>query len=160
IQLWERLAIEYPGYEDVRRGLYLSGICQYRLERYAEAFIALKRAFDASKNPEERSAAPFWMGTAQNALCDSEAPPQTWQQAAGTHRAGYDSERALDILSNGEPVTPPVAYDLAYDEASEKAKAEEWLRLNFNLPADTDLSGLGPLANDSYLQRGSELWRL
>jgi soluble lytic murein transglycosylase len=160
IQLWERLAIEYPGYENVRRGLYLSGICQYRLERYAEAYIAFKRAFDASKNPEERSAALFWMGKAQNALGDSEAARQTWQQTAAMDPTGYYSERALDILSNREPFTPPVAYDLAYDEASEKAKAEEWLRLNFDLPADTDLSGLGPLANDSYLQRGSELWRL
>jgi soluble lytic murein transglycosylase len=34
------------------------------------------------------------------------------------------------------------------------------VRLTFNLPADTDLSGLGSLASDPRMIRGTELWNL
>ncbi len=34
------------------------------------------------------------------------------------------------------------------------------MRLTFNLPADTDLSGLGALASDGRIIRGTELWEL
>jgi soluble lytic murein transglycosylase len=56
--------------------------------------------------------------------------------------------------------TPPHAYDLTFDIQDEQAKAEAWLRTNFSVPAETDLSNLGELAFEAELQRGLELWRL
>jgi soluble lytic murein transglycosylase len=34
------------------------------------------------------------------------------------------------------------------------------VRKTFSVPADTSLSGLGPLAGDGFIQRGTELWNL
>lgn len=46
------------------------------------------------------------------------------------------------------------------DLAQERKDAEAWVRLKFNLPPETDLTGPGTLAQDPRFVRGTELWEL
>ncbi len=159
-ELYERVLNEYPGYDQSQRAIYLAGVAYYRLSNYSIALAAFQRALGIATTLEERSAADLWIGKCQEALGDHEAARATWEQTASVDPTGYYSERALDILRQRAPFTPPQAYDLSSDMAGERAKAEEWLRTTFDLSTDTDLSGLGPLAEDGYLTRGAELWQL
>ena len=102
----------------------------------------------------------LWIGKAQNALGDSESARQTWEAAAGVDPTGYYSERARDLVHGREPFASPESYDLTYDHQLERQRAEDWIRSGFELPADTDLSGPGPLLREAGLLRGVELWRL
>lgn len=158
--LWDRVASEYPSYEQAQRALFLAGISRYRLENYSAALESFQRALDTATNLSGRSAADLWIGKSQNALGDIETARATWEQTAAIDPTGYYSERALDILRDRPPFTPPQTYDLVVDLQDERQQAEEWLRTTFSLPADTDLSGLGSLADDGYLKRGTELWKL
>ena len=58
------------------------------------------------------------------------------------------------------PFASPLNINLNLDLAAERKAADSWMRLTFNLPAETDLSGLGPLASDPRIIRGKELWDL
>jgi soluble lytic murein transglycosylase len=46
------------------------------------------------------------------------------------------------------------------DLVAERSQAEAWLRVNFNLPINTDLGSAGALLSDARLVRGTELWYL
>jgi soluble lytic murein transglycosylase len=46
------------------------------------------------------------------------------------------------------------------DLAAERVEAASWVRVTFGLPADTNLSGPGPLVQDPRFVRGTELWQL
>ena len=94
---------------------------------------------------EDRAAASFWIGKTQMAQGDTQAADTTWQVTAGIDPTGYYSERALDLTRNRQPFTPPQTYDLGVDLASERQQADDWVRKTFSVPADTSLSGLGPL---------------
>ena len=43
---------------------------------------------------------------------------------------------------------------------AERPQAESWLRVTFDMPAGTDLSGMGDLAADPRVQRGDALWSI
>jgi soluble lytic murein transglycosylase len=51
-------------------------------------------------------------------------------------------------------------YSIDVDLEAERADAAAWIRVTFGLPADTDLDGLGPLAGDLRIVRGTEFWEL
>jgi soluble lytic murein transglycosylase len=50
----------------------------------------------------------------------------------------------------------PPATNFTVDLAAERAQAEAWLRVTFNLPTDTDLTTPGALLSDLRLVRGTE----
>jgi soluble lytic murein transglycosylase len=127
---------------------------------YQNALTSFQRFLTLVTSLEDRSAANFWIGKTQNAMGEVETAQATWETTAGIDPTGYYSERARDILHNRPPFAPPLGYDLMFDESAERARAEAWLRSNFGLPADTDLSAPGLLANEPNLQRGAELWEL
>jgi len=159
-ELYQRVATEYPGYEKAQRALYLAGIALYRLDEYANALAIFQRALASATGLDERAAAYLWQGKSQFAAGNLEAAQAAWELAASTDPTGYYSERARDILRGLPPFTPPQAYDLAFDLASERAQAEAWMRATFSLPGEMDLSSLGPLLSDARLVRGNELWAL
>ncbi len=158
--LWERMANLYPGDENALRALFLAGITRYRAGDYAAAQATFERLVTQNPPIDQRTAAMFWTGKAQQAQNNLEGARQTWEQTQNIDPTGYYSERSREILRNRAPFTPPIAYDLAYDLASERIKADEWVRSTFNLPPETDLSGLGELASDPAVIRGNELWHL
>jgi soluble lytic murein transglycosylase len=159
-KIWERVASEYPSSELATRALFLAGITRYRLADYIAADDLFQRILALSTDLEERSAAYLWIGKSKQALGESEAAQESWQQAAVVDPTGYYSERAKDILAAEEPFTPPLEYDLSFDEQAERWEAEDWMRTIFGLPEETDLSHPGPLVDDPRFLRGDEFWRL
>lgn len=158
--LWERVINEYPGYEQAPRALFLAGITHYRMKDYSASQAIFQRLLGVSATPGDKAMADFWIGKTQKAQGDDQAASATWETTAGLDPTGYYSERALDILRGREPFTPPQAYDLAIDLNAEKAKADQWMKATFALPEDTNLSGLGSLAEEGAIKRGTELWNL
>ena len=157
---WERVGSEYPDSEYVFRSLFLAGIAHYRQGDYPSAQAAFQRVQGLSSNMADRSAASFWIGKSQFAQGDQAAARATWEITATMDPTGYYSERARDLLLGRPPFTPPRMYVRSNDEAVEQEEAENWMRLTFSLPAETDLSGLGGLPNDPRFQQGQEFWRL
>ena len=159
-ETWNRVAAEYPSFENAQRALLLVGISHYRLGDFANALAAFQKYLENSTTLEERSTAQFWQGKAYAAMGDTPAATSAWEMAASIDPTGYYSERANDILRQRNPFTPPTNFDLSYDLTGERSQAEEWLRTTFTLPADTELSSFTPLMSDSRFVRGNELWEL
>jgi soluble lytic murein transglycosylase len=159
-RLWERMSTEYPGTEQAYRALFLSGITRYRMADYTGAHNTFQLILGQPVELEMRAAAFLWSGKAQFAMGDETGTRASWEQGAEVDPTGYYSERARDLLDGLDPFTPPQEYDLAFDARSERAEAEAWIRTVFSLPEGTDLSGAGPLHEDSRFERGNELWRL
>lgn len=159
-ELWERVINLYPGYEQADRALFLSGIAKYRQEDYSGAFLAFERLLGLASDSSSRAVAHFWIGKTQEKMGDPAQARASWELAANADPTGYYSERALDLLYGKQPFSPPLAYDLGYDYAAERAKAETWLRTIFLLPENTDLTGLGGLVYHPLMVRGNELWEL
>lgn len=158
--LWERVAVEYPGYENAQYALHLSGVTRYRLADYSGANGIFQHALANAVTLEERSAGYLWQGKTQQALGNSEAATAAWELAANTDPTGYYSERARDLLREQPPFTPPQVYDLSFDPLVERAQAENWMRTTFNVPETVNLSDLDTLVNDPRMVRGTELWEL
>ncbi len=158
--LWERVAAEYPGYEQAARARFLAGIARARLGDHEGALIAFQRVLENATTPEERAAAYLWQGKSQLAMGDASAAAAAWQQSANVDPTGYYSERAFDLLRQRQPFQPPDQYDLAVDLSVEHSEAQVWLRTTFNLPQDQDLASVVPLLGDPRMVRGTELWEL
>ncbi len=160
ITLWLRLAEEYPSSNLAPEALFLSAIATYRLDDYAQALTLFQRALILAGDAKEQARAYLWIGKSQQKLGDTAAMQNAWQQAQSADPTGYYSERARELLEGDEPFLPPSVYSNEVDFASERAEAASWLRITFDLPADTDLEHLGYLQNDLRLQRGREFWEL
>lgn len=158
--IFEEVINLYPEDERAQRALFLAGISRYRQGDYAGAFLSFERLGGIATNLGDRAMAYFWIGKAQQKLGDPAAARVSFETAADLDPTGYYSERAFDLLRQRSPFTPPQAYDFAYDVEREQQKAESWLRQTFDLPENSDFSGLGELANDPRLARGKELWVL
>jgi peptidoglycan lytic transglycosylase len=159
-ELWERVATEYPGYEQAQRALLLAGVTRYRMADYTSALAIFQRYLDNSETLEDKATANFWLGKTHFAQGDAPLGTLSMQTAANIDPTGYYSERANDILRQRQPFTPPQNMDLTFDLATERQEADVWMRSTFSLTVDTDLSTPGPLLSDSRLIRGTELWQL
>lgn len=158
--LWQRLAIEYPGSDLVPDALFNAGIEQYRLAAYDRALVIFQKDLILSSLPTDQARAYLWIGKSQSALSDTNSSQQTLQLAAATDPTGYYSERARDLLLGRSLFEAPATYNLNFDLNKERVDAEAWIRVTFNLPVETDLSGPGNLSSDGRFQRGTELWDL
>ncbi len=159
-QIWSRIANEYPGSDLVPRALFLAGIASYRDNDYAQSLTYFQRSLLLSSKSEDQARAYLWIGKTQEKLGDEDAMKDAWQQAQAADPTGYYSERARDLLRDTEPFSPPGIYHPKVNLAKERAEAASWIRVTFDLPADTDLNNPGPLLGDIRLQRGREFWEL
>ncbi len=159
-QAWQRAANEYPNYAQASTALFFAGIMQYRQADYSAALDLFEQSLVKAAAAEDQARAYLWIGKTQQKLGDAKQTELAWQQGQNADPDGYYSERARDLLAGRAPFTPPVNTNLHFDLAAERKDADAWMRLTFNLPADTDLSGLGPLASDPRTVRGTELWNL
>ncbi len=159
-KIWQRLPAEYQASEYAFRGLFLAGICYYRLANFDAAHNVFWQAQTVAATATDRAAAYFWTGKAQAAQGDSTSARATWQQAAELDPTGYYSERSRDILNGIAPFTPPQSMDLNVDRASELHQAQLWMLTTFNYPSGTDFSVPGPMASDPRFIRGQALWDL
>jgi soluble lytic murein transglycosylase len=159
-QIWQRVADEYPTSDQASTAQFEVGITRYRQSNFAAALEAFTRSLGASLTAEDQARAYLWSGKAQQQLGNIEEMQKAWQQGQGADLGGYYSERARDLMTATAPFAPPAVSNLGYDLAAERSAADAWVRLTFNLPADTDLSGLGTLAQDPRAVRGAALWDL
>jgi soluble lytic murein transglycosylase len=159
-QVWQRVADEYPESTQTSQALFLAGIAQYRRADYHMALPIFQRSLLLSTEKEDQARAYLWIGKTQEKLGDDAAKQTAWQQAQGLDPTGYYSERARELLIGRAPFIPPSSYNIDVDLDAERADAAAWLRVTFGLPADTNLDGLGPLAGDPRIVRGTEFWEL
>jgi soluble lytic murein transglycosylase len=159
-QAWQRVADEYPDSSQTSQALFLAGIVQYRRGDYHMALPIFQRSLLLSTEKEDQARAYLWVGKTQEQLGDQTAKQTAWQQAQSIDPSGYYSERARDLLIGRAPFETPSMYNIDLDLEAERADAAAWIRVTFGLPADTDLNGLGPLAGDLRIVRGTEFWEL
>jgi soluble lytic murein transglycosylase len=159
-QVWQRVADEYPDNPQTSLALFLAGIVQYRRGDYHMALPIFQRSLLLAGEPEEQARAYLWVGKTYQQLGDEAAKTTAWQQAQSIDPNGYYSERARELLIGRAPFAPPSTYSITFNLDAERADAAAWLRVTFGLPADTDLEGLGPLAGDLRIVRGTEFWEL
>jgi len=160
LQIWARVANEYPGSEQASTAVFLMGVIYFRNGDVIAAMDSFSRSLTLSTRAEDQARGYLWLGKSQLKLGDNEAAMNAWREAQNRDPGGYYSERARDLLVERAPFTPPISSNLTPDLAAERKDADSWIRLTFNLSADTDLSGLGALATDGRIIRGTELWEL
>ncbi len=158
--VWESIADSYPGSDLVPQALFWAGIAHYRATEYTQALVTFQRDLQLSTDVDDQAQASFWIGKSQQILGNSASAQSSWQQAASLDPTDYYSLRSQDMLLKRSAFTPPPATNLSVDLPAERSQAEAWLRVTFNLPTDTDLSGQGALLTDPRLVRGTELWTL
>ncbi len=158
--LWKRVFDEYPTSSYGSLSLFKSAICQVRLSSYDSALSRLSIYRDASQDFEELSQALFWIGKVYQIQGNADAAEAAWRESANADPTGYYSERARDLLQDREPFTPPQDFDIGIDVQVEKEEAMAWIKDNFSIPAETNLSSLGLLAEDPRIIRGTEYWEL
>ena len=160
VQTWERVANEYPGSEQTSLALFWAGITRYRQNDYANALAFFNRNLLLATLPEDQARAQFWIGKTQAILGDQAAAQQAWQQGQAIDKTEYYSQRSRDVLLGRGLFESPSLVNLEPDLARERQEAEAWVRITFNLPTETDLSGPGSVAQDPRFIRGTELWEL
>jgi len=158
--VWERIANEYSSSENVVDALHFAGISRYRLGDYDGAVIDFQRSLLLATLPEDQARANFWIGKAQMAKNDLPAAASAYQAAQNLDPTGYYSERARDILTGRKPFEEPKGYSFGVNLPAEREKADAWVRVNFNLPPDTNLADPGAIAQDGRFMRGTEFWKI
>lgn len=159
-KVWQRVADEYPNYDQAPTAVFFAGIMQYRQTDYNAALPLFQRSLVIASAPEDQARAYLWIGKTQQELKSTTDAQNAWHQAQTADPGGYYGERAGELLMGKPPFTPALDANFKIDHAAERKAADSWVRLTFNLPADTDLTGLGPLESDPRLIRGRELWNL
>jgi soluble lytic murein transglycosylase len=160
IEIWPRVADEYPSSEYAYDAVFLTGISQFRLENYTAAQSMFLRAYQSALSLEQQSQSLFWVAKALQVQGDEDGARNAWEQAAAVDPTGYYSERASDILDGKLPFQAPNTISFDYDVEAERREAEAWIIDIFDLPVDTNLRDLGSLPDDPRFRRGTELWRL
>lgn len=158
--VWEQVMERYPSYERSFQSLFLAGISYYRAGDFAKALTVFQRCVVLANLPEEQAQAYLWIGKTQQATGNTAAARTAWEQAAQRDPTGYYSERAKELLQGREPFVVQRPVNLDYDLEQERELAEQWLRQTFSLPPETNLNGLGELASDPRIVRGSAFWDL
>ena len=159
-KVWERVANEYPGNDQGPTAVFWSGLMQYRQADYKAALTLFQRSLVLSLAPEDKARAYLWIGKSQQKLGNTSETQADWQFAQNADPGGYYSERTRDLLADRQPFVSAPTANLNLDMSAERKDADSWVRLTFNLPAGTDLTGLGPLVADPRVVRGAELWSL
>jgi soluble lytic murein transglycosylase len=159
-QIWVQVGTNYPGFDQAPTAVFYAGIMQYRQSDYNAALPLFQRSLSQASALEDQARAYLWIGKTQQKLHNLTDMQTAWQQAQNLDPGGYYSERARDLLMGQNAFAPPLNMNLSIDQAAERKAADSWMRLTFNLPADTDLTGLGSLGTDPRIVRGTELWNL
>ncbi len=158
--LWEGLSDRFGSDPTMKDAWFQAGIIRYRQGNYPRANDDFQRALVLTKEPSERARALLWVGKTYAVSGDMKNAQSAWQQSQLVDTSDYYSIRSRDLLENRAPFAAPPQMNLTYDLNSERAEAASWLRIKFNLPPETDLSGPGPLLSNPTYQRGLEFWSM
>ena len=159
-ETWERLINAYPSAEKSYRGLFLAGICYFRLERYQDARTVFQRGLVLAPEPGDQAAAYLWIGKTHQAENNIELARAAWEQAVQRDPTGYYSERAAELIIDREPFAMRYPLDMGYDLNAERPAAENWLRSTFNIPPETNLADMTGFQASPAFQRAELLHQL
>ncbi|MBL8099448.1 MAG: tetratricopeptide repeat protein [Anaerolineales bacterium] len=159
IETWSRLANEYPSSQEAQTAIFLIGILDYRRGQYDFALASFERSLASATSAANQARALLWIGKTQEKLGNISAAETAWREGQNKNSGGYYSERARDILLGRAPFAP-VTLTNEPNLEQERADAEAWMRLTFNLGNDVDLKNLGALSADERIIRGKEFWDL
>jgi len=157
IETWSRLANEYPGSQEAPLAIFMMGILDYRRGQYDLALASFNRSLASATSASDQARALLWIGKTYQQLGDIASAETAWRDGQNKNSGGYYSERARDLLLGRAPFAPVTITNTPNFE-QERADAEVWMRLTFNLGNDIDLSNLGPLASDERIIRAKEFW--
>ncbi|MCS7011411.1 MAG: tetratricopeptide repeat protein [Anaerolineales bacterium] len=159
-QTWDSIAEAYPSSEVVPDAVFFAGILRYRAGQYEAALLSFQRSQLLAIETEQQARALFWAGKTYEKLGLPAEAKTAYQQAASIDPTDYYSLRAQDMLFGRPPFESPTFPLFTHDLVARRAEADAWVRLTFNLPPETDLSGPGTLITDSRFTRGTEFWAL
>jgi soluble lytic murein transglycosylase len=160
VEIWPRVADEYPASEYAFDSIFNAGISSFRLENYSQAQSFFLRAFQSALSLEQNAKSQFWVGKALQAVGETDQANSAWQRAAAADPTGYYSERASDLLAGETPFQPPAAFSFEFDADAKKAEAEAWIVSTFDIDPNTDFSTPNKFIGDPRFQRGTEFWLL
>jgi soluble lytic murein transglycosylase len=158
--LWERIGIDYSTSDKAYEGLFQAGIVLYRMGKFDDAVAQFSSTLGVAGTSGEQAGAQFWIGKCYNELEEFQAAHSAWLQASTIDPTGYYSARALEILNDQKPFTPPINYSFTVNNLETKTEADAWMHQTFNIPPEEDLNDYSLLLNDPRFIRGTELWNL
>jgi len=151
------LGQSFPGTQWAQEGLYQGATMAYTAGNTGMAAQLFSR-LAATGTGEQQAAAYLWVGRLYHGDGKEDLARQAYQAAAHADPGGYYSVRADDLLHGRAPFQPPPNVIFDFDEAADRAEADDWLRRTFSLPDSGPLAALSPaLASDARLIRGREL---
>lgn len=158
--LWESLPDRFGTDQSMSNSWFQAGIVRYRLGNFSMANNDFQQALLLAKEPTDRARALLWIGKTYKSIDDITNARSAWEQAQISDPNGYYSLRARDLLEQRAPFLSPPSMNLNIDLLIERGEAASWVRIKFNLPANTDLSDLSTFSSDPRFQRGKEFWNL
>jgi soluble lytic murein transglycosylase len=159
-QTWLRMMNEYPSSDLSYRGLFLAGISYYRLAQYEDALQVFQRTLALATTPAEKAKAYMWIGKSYQAQGDSENAQNAYTSSQSADPTDYYAIRSAELLEGRGMFDMEGNFDLGYDLDYERPEGESWLHTTFNIPAETDLNGLGDLENNPRLKRIQAYWEI
>ncbi len=157
---WERLLDEYPQSDRSLRGLFLAGISHFRLLDYQTSLTDFQRYILLTDNPDEQSAAHFWMGKNYSAQNDPTAALNSWRLAQSLDPTGYYGIRSGQLITQKNAFENSVSINPIIDIGAERAQAEYWLKQTFGLPENINLADLSILETHSSFQKAQQYYSL
>ncbi len=159
-QAYERLFNEYPGSEKAYPGLFKAGILYYRAQDYKKAQLTFQRLIVLTENPSEIAAANLWVAKSLEKQGDLSQAAEYYHKAANADPDGYYGLRANQIINGQSPFPSIQNIDLGIDLASERQKADRWMRNTFQLDLNVDLSSFAELTANTHWQRAETFYLL
>ena len=157
---WLRMMDEYPSSDKSYQGLFLAGITDYRLGKNDDALKIFQRLLVLATNASEKARAYLWIGKCYQALGNQDNAKNAFAAGEQADPTDYYGIRSGQLLEGRSLFDTEKSFDLGYDLEYERPEGEAWLRSTFNIPADTDLSGLGDLKDNVRIQRIQAYWEL
>lgn len=163
VELWSRIAAEYPNWERAADAAMQAGLVLWRTGEIESAAQAFELARARSVDPAQTARAWLWLGKAHQQMGDEAEAQTAWQTAAALDPHGYYSLRAESLL-RGETglFVPPARYTVEFDLDEEYAQVTLWLKGTFPLAQNVDDVHAMPdwLWQEGRMARGAALWQL
>jgi len=156
--VFERLTDEYPDTDQARSGLFLAASAAVNLNDLSGA-ERLYAKLAVTTTGEDQAAAYLWLGRLALGRGDTQTGNDALRLSVSAAPDSYFSARAQDILDGRDSFARPVNLTFEFDETSQLAQAEDWLRQTLSITQEGALWPLSPaLQADPRLIRGNELW--
>ncbi len=157
-QVFMRLADSYPNHELTINGLFNAASAAVRDQAWMVAENLYARIASLTSG-NDQAAAYLWMGKIGLRRGDEELTKEAFNLAIAAAPDSYFAARSADFRVGLHPFDPPAAWQFDFDESTELAAAEKWLRETFAIEVEGDLWRLSAeLHTDSRMIRGRELY--